>query len=244
MKFKEKLQAAQEMQQTSTGWYRQLSEKARQEISKAQFDQDYSPEGRIKKTAQVRRAHANQLMKAAQERKNEYLKLLSEAKADAEATLKRKVKKPSDEVITDFERSLRYLKTEILLSTRYETAEKRLNEFVSQISDPYLASKMADEFIEIVPHVLGTADEPAKAKLKLSGMFELLNNEYLPEEVRDAKETIGYIDSVLERPALFGAVVESNALDIFGNDVAKKINTPELYEVTEEEITTVGRIRL
>jgi hypothetical protein len=240
----EKLQKAIELQQTSTGFYRQLSEKARQEISKAQLDQDYSPEGRIKKTAQVRRAHANQLMKAAQERKNEYLKLLSEAKADAEATIKKKVKKPSDEVITDFDRSLRYLKTELLLSTRYETAEKRLNEFVSQISDPYLASMMADAYIELVPSVLSTASDPSQAKLKLGNMFDRLNNEFLPEDVKSAKESLGYINSALERPVLFGSVVEQNAQDIFGSDIAKKLNTPEEYEVTEEEITTVGRIRL
>jgi hypothetical protein len=244
MKFKEKLQAAVELQQTTTGFYRQLSEKARQEIGKAQIDKDYSPEGRIKRTAQVRRAHANELMKAAQARKNEYLTLLNEAKADAEATLKKKITKPADDVVTDFEHSLRYLKTELLLSTRYETAEAKLNSFLSQISDPFLASRMADEFIEIVPHVLGTADDKAKAKLKLSGMFERLTNEYLPEEVKEAKESLGYINAVLEKPALFGPVVAENALDIFGNDVAKKLNTPEEYEVTEEEITTVGRIRL
>lgn len=244
MKFKEHYKNALELQETSTAWYRQMAEKARQEISKTQLDRDLSPEGRIKKTAQVRRAHANELMKAAQARKNEYLKLLTEAKAHAEATIKRKVKKPSEDVINDFERSICFLKTELLLTSRYEVAEAKLNSFLSQISDPYLASRMADEFIEIVPHALGIASEPVKAKLKLGEMFDRLNNEYLPDDVKSAKESLGYINSALEKPVLFGSVVESNATDIFGNDVAKKINTPEEYEVAEEEITTVGRIRL
>lgn len=242
--FQEKLQKAIELQQTSTGFYRQLSEKARQEISKANLDRDLSDEGRIKKTAQVRRAHANELMKAALDRKNEYVKLLTEAKADAEATIKKKIKKPADDVIEDFEKSLRYLKTELLLSNRYDAAEAKLNSFLSQINDGYLASRMADEFIEIVPHALSIAGDPAKAKLKLGEMFDRLNTEYLPDDVKSAKESLGYINTALERPALFGAVVEANATDIFGLDVAKKINTPEEYEVTEEEITTVGRIRI
>lgn len=244
MNFKEKLQKAYELQETSTGFYRLKAEKARQDITKAQLDRDLSPEGRIKKTAIVRRAHANELMKAAQDRKNEYVELLSEAKADAEATIKKKIKKPDEDVITDFERSLRYLKTELLLTSNYQIAEKKLSDYISQIDDPFLASRMADEFIEIVPHALGIASEPAKAKLKLGEMFDRLNNEFLPDDVKSAKESLGYINSALEKPKLFGPIVESNALDIFGNDVSKKLNTPEDYEVTDEEIATVGRIRI
>jgi hypothetical protein len=142
---------------------------------------------------------AAELVKQAHLRKQDYLQALTDAKADAEKFVKSAVKKPADDVVKDFEHSLRYLKTELLLSNRYEVAEKKLNDFVAKINDPFLASKMADEFMEIAPHALSIAPEPAKAKLKLAGMFDRLNNDFVSEEVKEAKETIQYADYAMQK---------------------------------------------
>ncbi|MEH7119077.1 hypothetical protein V7128_16925 [Neobacillus vireti] len=229
-KFRELANRAREIEESGASWYRQATEGIRKEISNIQFDPMLSSDGRLAKKQEYQGKQAAELIKLAHQRKQEYVKTLTDAKADAEQVIKRGIKKPSDEVISNFEKSLRYLKTELLLTNRYDAAEKRLNEFISQINDPYLASRMADEFIEIVPHALSIAGEPTKAKLKLSGMFEQLQNDFLPEEIKEAKVAIRYADYAMQNNTkIFPPVVESNANDLLGHGMGKFLNQTDAY---------------
>lgn len=229
MKFKELVNQAREMESSAAGWYRQNSEPIRNEISKIQLDPMLSGDGRIAKKMEYQAQQAAQLIKLAHQRKQEYVKALTDARADAESVIKKGVKKPADDVVTEFEHALRYLKTELLLTNRYESAEKKLGEFISQISDPYLASKMASEFIDIVPHALSIATEQGKAKLKLAGMFERLNTEFLPPEIKEAKEAVKFVEHTLENPKIFPAIVETNANDLLGHGMGKFLNDTDSF---------------
>jgi hypothetical protein len=229
MKFKEYVQKAIEIRDTSAAWYREHMEVARQEISKARTDLDLSPEGRMKKEAKLKFEYGEILLKAALERKQQYVDLLKKAKADAEATLKRGIKKPADDKIADFQKALNHLKVEIMLSTNFDTVAKKIEDVMKTIDEPYLATMLADEFATIVPQALSVSTEPSKAKLVLSDLFERLNNEYLPDDVKEARQSLEFINASLENPKLFAPIVEANAIDLFGNEVGKKLNTPEAY---------------
>ncbi|MGG3853909.1 hypothetical protein ABET36_05650 [Caldifermentibacillus hisashii] len=240
--FREKLEAANELKQGSTAFYRERAEQARREIGQAKLNRDYSAEGRQKLAAQLRRKHANELMQAAAQRKQEYIKLLTDAKTYAESTIKRKLKEPSD--AANFKKEIERLKVEIMLAPNAEKATEKIDATMKKINDPYHAVMIADSFAEIVPQVLSLAGDTGKAKTQLSQMYERLNNDYLPDEVKEARSALEYIDSALENPKLFPPVVEANAEDIFNRDVARNINTPENYEPSDEEITEIGKMRL
>ncbi|MED4918678.1 hypothetical protein [Geobacillus thermodenitrificans] len=229
MKFKEYVQKAVEIRDTSAAWYRERAEVARKEIAKARTDLDLSPEGRMKKAAKLKFEYGEELLKAALERKQQYIDLLKQAKADAEATLKRGIPKPSDDKIADFQKVLNHLKVEIMLSTNFDTVAKKIEDVMKTIDEPYLATMLADEFATIVPQALAVSTDPSKAKTVLSDLFERLNNEYLPEDVKEARQSLEFINASLENPKLFAPIVEANAVDVFGNDVGKKLNTPEVY---------------
>lgn len=231
--YKDYLQKAQEIKQGSAKFYRERAEQARREIRQAELNPDYSPEGRQKLAAQLRRKHANDLMKAAAQRKQEYIKLLTDAKTYAESTIKRKLKEPSD--AANFKKEIDRLKVEIMLAPNAESATQKIEAAMKKISDPFHAVMIAESFADIVPQVLSLDDKTGKAKTQLSQMFERLNNDYLPDEVKEAQSALEYITTMLGNPKIFPSVVMTNATELFGREVAQNINTPENYKLFEED---------
>jgi hypothetical protein len=230
MKFKEYVNKAIELQQTSAAFYREHAEKAQREITKTAHDPDLSAQGRAKKAAEVRQRLGNELLQAAAKRKQEYVDLLTAAKADAEATIKRGIKKPADEKVENFKKKIDKLKVELMLAPNFEVAERKINETMKQIDDPYFATMLADEFVNIVPQALSLAGDKGKAKMQLSQMYERLNNDYLPAEVKEARQAVEFINASLANPSLFSDVVVSHAIELFGREVGRNLNTPENYE--------------
>ncbi|WAA13402.1 hypothetical protein [Fervidibacillus halotolerans] len=229
--YQEKIKQAQELKQTSAGWYRQIAQQAQHEISQAELNRDYSEEGRKKLVAKIRAKRANELMNAVTERKQEYIKLLQEAKADAEKVVKSKLKQPVD--ADEFKKEIDRLKVAVMLAPDAKNATEKIESTMQKIRDPYHASMLADEFSTIVPQVLTLNGDTSKAKTELSRMFERLNNDYLPADVKDAKEALEYVEQALANPKLFPPVVSENASGLFGREVARNINTPENYEPVE-----------
>jgi hypothetical protein len=229
MKFKEYVQKAIEIRDTSSAWYRQRAEQIRSEISQAKLDRDLSAEGRLKKVAQIRQQRGDELLREVKALRDEYVQALQQAKVEAEKTLKSAVKKPSDEKITDFQRQFKRFKTELMLTNRFDTIEKKLNDFLSQqVDEPYFAQLLADEFPEIISQSLAVADEPAKARMKLADIFDRLNNDFLPEEAKEARNALEFANASLANPKIFSPVVETNAMDLLG-PVGKYMNDPETY---------------
>jgi hypothetical protein len=229
MKFRELVNQAREIESSTSRFYLEKTTSIRSELNKINLDRMLSGEGRIQKMYDYRQQSATELIRQADQRKKDYVKVLSEAKIEAEKVIKNGIKKPSEEQIKDFENSLRRLKTEIMLTNRYEAAEAKLNEFVGQISDPYIANQMADMFIDIIPQVLSISNEPVKAKVKLSAMYDRLNNDFLPDEIKEAKTAIQYVNAASQNPQLFSLVAISNANDLLGNGHGNYLNKTEDY---------------
>jgi len=228
MKFKEYIKKAMELQQTSAAFYREHAEKAQREITKTAHDPDLSAQGRAKKAAEVRQRLGNELLQAAAKRKQEYVDLLTAAKADAEKVVKTKLKQPTD--VEDFKKEIDRLKVEVMLAPNADVATQKIEATMRKITDPYHAVMLADQFVEVVPQVLGLPGDKGKAKMQLSQLFDRLNNEYLPTEVKEARKAIEFINASLANPVLFSEVVVNHAVDLFGREIGRNLNTPENYE--------------
>jgi hypothetical protein len=229
MKFREHITKAMEIQNGTAAWYRERSESVNQELSKIRNDKHLSPEGKQAKMNEFKGAKAMEIIEAAHDLRKEYLLNLQVAKGHANHTIKSAVKRPNDDVVAEFEKVIKRLKTEVMLSTRYESAKAKIDEVIEKVNDPYLAEMLADEFAVIIPNVLASAKEPAKAKLELSAYYNKLSNDFLPEEAKAAKEALRYIEAAEANPKLFPLVVENNADAMFGG-AGKYLNDPDAYQ--------------
>lgn len=230
MKFKEYINKAIEVQNGSTAWYRGQTDVISNEISKVRNDRHLSPEGKDAKLAELKGVKSMDLLKAAHARKREYLQHLSDAKKDAKLTFKNAVKRPADDdVVSEFAQSVKQLKTELMLSTRYETSKAKLEEVVGKISDPFFAQVLADEFSNFIPAMLSTAEYPSKARLELNAIYQSLLNDYLPEEAKAARDALSYIEAAEQGTKLFPEVAVSHADNLLGG-AGQYLNDEEAYE--------------
>lgn len=253
MKFRELIEVAQVIRGNSAKWYGDEAKKIRTEIGKAKADLNLSAEGRINKSREIRNYRAKELMYKADLMKSEYIEALTDAKKEAERTIKAGIKKADDEKIESFQSDLKRLKTDLMLSNNFDTSKTKLEELINKIDDPYVASLLTDDFINLIPQVLSTSSEPVKAKLVLSKMYDKVSNDFLPEEINEAKQAIQYVDASLENPKIFSPVAEENANELFGSGLGTSfLNKPEEFleliataeEGEEEEEGTPERVRV
>jgi hypothetical protein len=230
MKFKEYIGKAIDIQNSSAAWYRQQTDVITEELSKIRNDRHLSPEGKAAKTAEINGVKSMELLKAAHARKREYLQHLSDAKKDAKLTFKSAVKRPADdEAVSEFAQSVKRLKTELMLSTRYETSKEKLEAVVGQISDPFFAQVLADEFSILIPSMLATAENPSKARLELNAIYQSLSTDFLPYEAKAAHEALQYIEAAEKGTKIYPEVAVSHANVLLGG-AGRYLNDEEAYE--------------
>lgn len=250
MKFKELIEQANVIQGTSSKWYGEEAKKIRTEIAKAKTDLNLSAEGRINKSEKIRNYCAKELMNNAKKMKSEYISLLNEAKSEAEKTIKAGIKKADDEKIEAFQRDLKRVKAELMLSNNFDKSKAILDDLIGKIDDGYIGNLLADEFINLIPQALSTSSEPVKAKLVLSRMFEQVSNDFIPEDIKEAKNAIQLVDASLENPKIFTLGAVENADDLFGSGLGSRfLNKPEEFleliaSVEEDLEVTPERVKI
>lgn len=236
MTFKEYISKAMEVQNGSTAWYREQSEGLTAELSKIRNDRHLSEEGKAAKIAEFKGVKAMEILDAAHDRKREYLQHLADAKLHAKHTLKTAIKRPEDEdLVSEFAQEVKRLKTDLMLSTRYESSKAKLDALVGKIDDPFLAQVLADEFSNVVPSMLAIAEVPGQAKLELSKIYESLQNDFLPNEAKAAREALSYIDAAEQGTKLFPEVAVTHANDLFGG-AGRYLNDEEAYIKMKESV--------
>jgi hypothetical protein len=229
MKFKEHYQKAMELRGGSASWYREKIATSRADIMRVKTDRLLSPEGRQLKAKELQITLADQLIRDAHARKLEYVKELQAAKKEAESVIKQKIKRPDDEKVSEFESLLGLVKTEIMLATNFTTVETKLNEIIAKIDEPFFAEMLAKDFGNIIPQALAIAPEPTKAKLKLSALFNKVNTEFLPDDVKEAKQILDFADNSLANPNIFPPIVKTNAAELFGTQEAQYLFDTDAY---------------
>lgn len=163
-KAKDSIQKAHELKHDNTRFYREFQDKVRTEINAIAGDSDLSADGRYNRTTAAKKKHGTDLMKQAHVRRLQYLAHLKDAKTHAEAEIYAKIKKPDATTLERFEASLRKVKTELLLSMNAKTAAAKLTEFITQVSDPYCASILHEQFADLAGPIIAQTPPSENAK--------------------------------------------------------------------------------
>jgi hypothetical protein len=244
MKMRKHLQKATEIKNGSAGFLNEINREARVLIAKTKTDTMLSAEGRQIKSKELRAKKGAEFMQALHARKNEYMGHLKKAQQAAKEVLKTPIKKASDEEIQDFQKSLKDLKTTIMLSTNPKTSEAKLQAFVAEIKHPYLASLLRDEFPSVVGDIISSAGSEAQQyKMRLFDVFESLEKDFLTDEYREAQGVVQFTESEIASNRLFMGFAPDgmpslhmqSVIETFGNDIARYIDKTDQYFVDNED---------
>ncbi|WP_170880200.1 hypothetical protein [Paenibacillus odorifer] len=175
-------------------------------------------------------------MKQVYTRRQEYLAHLKDAKTHAEAEIYAKIKKPDATTLERFEASLRKVKTELLLSMNAKTAASKLTEFITQVSDPYCASILHEQFADLAGPIIAQTppSENAKTRHELAQTFEGLTMKFESEDVRAARDTLGSIEE-MEKSKFFMDLVSEAAADTLGREYSNYLNATDAYFALHED---------
>lgn len=236
LKAKESIQKAYDLRHDNTRFYREFQDKVRSEISAIASDKELSAEGRFNRTAATKKKHGADLMKQAYTRRQQYLAHLKEAKAAAEVEIYAKIKKPDAATLERFEASFRKVKTELLLSMSPKTAAAKLTEFIAQVSDPYCANILHEQFADLAGPIIAQtpAAESAKIRHEMANTFEGLTSKFESDDMRAAREAIESIND-METSKFFIDLVRETATGELGREFGAYVNDTEAYFASHED---------
>jgi hypothetical protein len=253
MKMRKHMEKAQEIKNGSAKFLHELNFETRTLVNKTKTDMMLSAEGRQVKSKEVRAKKGVEFMQALHVRKNEYIGHLKKAQQAAMEILKTPIEKASNEEIHDFEKALKNLKTTIMLSTNPKTSEAKLNEFVSGIKHPYLASLLRDQFPSVVGDIIASAgSESQQYKMRLFDVYESLEKDFLTDEHREAQGIVQFTDSEIAGNRLFMGLAPDgmpslhmqSVIETFGNNIAKYIDNTDQYFVDNEDAEKPAEIEV
>ncbi|MEK5420166.1 hypothetical protein [Paenibacillus sp. FSL L8-0708] len=235
-KAKDSIQKAHELKHDNTRFYREFQDKVRTEINAIAGDSDLSADGRYNRTTAAKKKHGTDLMKQAHVRRLQYLAHLKDAKTHAEAEIYAKIKKPDATTLERFEASLRKVKTELLLSMNAKTAAAKLTEFITQVSDPYCASILHEQFADLAGPIIAQTppSENAKTRHELAQTFEGLASKFESADVRSARDTLESINE-METSKFFIDLVSDAARDTLGREYGDYVNDTDSYFASHED---------
>ena len=160
---------------------------------------------------------------------------LALARKEAEKVINGKVKKPGDEQVERFKRELRKVKTALMLEIDGKKALKTLESFIDRIPGAHEARMVEDEFSELAAQVIESSGGDRSVKPQLARLFERVQNDFVPEEVKEAREILERVEE-LEEADLFKPLEAAAIRDVI-KDVAPVMydpNKPEkLFEMKE-----------
>lgn len=232
---REALSKARDIQNAGTRTVLEFKQRFGEEVSKIARIKGLSEEGRHIVRDEIREVLGMEFMQKSHRDRIEFIGRLRDAVTFAESFIRTSVKKPDDGILTEFEASLRELKTQLFLSTSADRALAKIDEFIAKVNDPYLAGMLRDEFGGLATSVMGATGSNDQVRLKLSQTFERLKMEFDSEEVREARTILDAANAALADPTVYNRyAVEATVTDMFGRAVANNINTTDQFFAKEE----------
>ncbi|QQE73156.1 hypothetical protein KDJ56_14630 [Brevibacillus composti] len=208
--------------------------KVQAEMGEIMRNRELSEIGRTKAVAALKQKHGIEFLQDAYKLKQVYMEELRKAKEGADAIVYAKAKKPDAVKLERFEDELKALKTELMLTSRAETAKQKVEAFIQKhvksADDRYFAFRVRDEFQQIASPILESAGtESAKYRAILGDMFERLDQISLSDDAREARQILDLADSMIERGSLFSGLVVESMTETLGREYASYLNKPEEF---------------
>lgn len=215
--------------------------KVQAEMSEIMRNRDLSDVGRANAVNRLKQKHGIEFLQDAYKLKQIYMAELKKAKEGAEAIVYAKAKKPDAVKIERFEDELKALKTELMLTTRADTAKQKVNAFIQKhvkaADDRYFAFRVRDDFQQIAAPILESAGtESAKYRAILGEMFERLDQISLSDDAREARQILDLAGGMMERGSLFSGLVIESMTDTLGREYASYLNKPEEFFADKPEL--------
>jgi hypothetical protein len=218
-----------------------VQEKYRAELAKIKSNEDLSPAGKLKQKQALQKEFGEDFIRLARQLRNDYDNAATKAREAAEALLNEGAPKPSDKTVKTFERQFNALKTDLLFETRPKVALRKLQSFAEAQSDPYLASRVLDEFPTVAQSVLNTTSnaEKQKYKLALRDTLTTLRNKALNDEQKQAQEIYDVVGNEVGRDLFLPHSTQYNAIEeMFGREIAQASNQPYAYRLPDDDDNT------
>ncbi|MFY4775510.1 hypothetical protein [Metabacillus sp. RGM 3146] len=240
-KFKEMIahyEKAQEISGSTTGLVGTTNQLYREEIRKLEMDQDLSDKGKQRRREEIQREFGDAFIKNARTMNQERKSSLISARTAAKQVINEDPVKPLGMDLKEFERNLSNLKLDVLLETNPTNAIKKLQDFVGEQENPYMAKQLLESFPEIAKSVLDGTSGPNTGKFKsdLQSVLTTVRSKAVTDEQRKAAEIYQLAENQYVRNLFLADSVEIQSLRAnLGQKVASYANTPELYRTKEEE---------
>lgn len=148
---------------------RKVFDSVKDEIKAIQGDRSLSEFGVAEKEREAKRRGAGELAKIVQSNKAVVDKELDAAEKAARAVLAKPNAQPAQADIDDFNEKYRELKTELTVFGGEATARKFLD-FMNEVTDPYFAKALKDDFAEYGPHLQRNTSD----KMRVRGTYDKL----------------------------------------------------------------------
>lgn len=228
--IRESIEKAQQVQQDSTGLYRVFQESYKQKENEIQLNKDYTPQGKIKLIESHQARKTIELMQLARSQKQLFDMYLNTAKKDAESIIYSKTPKVEQDKQERFDKRLKEVKTEILLSSAKQ-GKDILTDFLKTVDEQAFANQVKGEFADLITPILADAQGDAgKYRNELFQVFEGVKARSLDPEAGEAMKIAEYADSAMGG-RFFNFLVEEKAGEHLGKLAQMYINKPEQYFV-------------
>lgn len=226
----ESIEKAQQVQQDATGLYRAFQDKYKQKENEIKLNKDYSDTGKLRLIESHQGRKTIELMQLARSQKQLFNTYLSQAKKDAESIINAKTPKVDSAKQEKFDKRLKEVKTEILLSSARKGKEILTN-FLETVDEQAFANQVKGEFAELITPILSDAQGDAgKYRNELFQVFEDVKMRSMDPEAGEAMNIIEYTDAAMGG-RFFNFIVEEKVGEHLGKLAQMYINKPEEYFV-------------
>ncbi|PFP30132.1 hypothetical protein COJ96_06855 [Bacillus sp. AFS073361] len=213
------------------------------EIAAIESDNLLSAEGRQVKKTEFKEKATRAFLSDVSLRKQKYVSDLKKAFDIADKIVHNPLKRPDEETVRRFEKSLREIKTQVSLSVDAKYAKQKLVSFVEGIKDPYLADLLRDEFGELSGAILRMSGDDKAYRVELSQIYNDLDNNFKTDEAREAQAIMQAARENLENPRIFpptemygtNSIEASFIANTFNREALVYYHNPEQYFVAKNE---------
>ena len=174
----------------------------------------------------LERAAAEQFFQYLDESKSDYVSIANDAQMLARTVLVAKPKAPDALVLAEYRKALATLKTKAALKLDANALERELNSIVERFDNEYVTNDLYEQFHELSASVLSNHSDTA-TRLKLSNVYDQLEQAALNEDQRAANETIDFFEGAENRAMLSQYGPARDALKPILGDFYKYVDDTE-----------------
>jgi len=215
--------------------------KVEEETRKIEDNPDLSGEGKYKAKNAMKQRLGIELLQDAYRLKQLYRAELTKARQAADEIVYKKPSAPDKTRLERFSDELKALKTELMLTSRGDTAQQKLKAFIDKHingpQDRFFANMLREEFQELAAPILEISGENReKLRGQLRELFERLDSSTLTDEARSARGVLDLTTSMLERDKIFSLIASDSMSAAVGPEFSRFLNEPEKFFEDKPEL--------